>query len=776
MEQSWLDTDGTASGMGERTIIASQYANDWWRLDPDCRNLGSHFLTCSAAGGRSVGGLKVQWDPARQVDLNNGGEIGDTGNLAKCSNGKHKPCPRLGWVSHFGRSPEAGLPITFNAELVGALNGFGWGLTWDAGAPKSLVLHSIQVPWEARLLVSVPYPPGTTFAIVARAASWCQPASFYCEHDFAAASSLDEVREAPGDRYFFDGSFLYLRPVFIGPGSLGQAAWDPELVVRRETFTRSGTGFVKVSQGNVPPAKVAHISVTASCPAGADPLFCDLPEGQPRIPPAPCDGADAFAYDRCGPDRPPEPPAPPSPPPPLQSPPPQPPAAPSPPGANLVPDGSFEFYALKLDSGCGGWTKGQGWAGYPGCGARTFTDPAGDLANTGTRAAHFYMGGGVSAFKYYPGKHVCPDQADELRFLVSAAVRTAPEVDDATVRSWNCKVFWRGCMAAQPEAAVEASFGAYRTYSFATAPAETRGTWENPYVGFQCDHPGPVELWVDDVWVSYLSPSPPPAPPSPPPPSPPPSPPPPPIGRTAVPAAELAEDLGRRELRKPRVSAAVALAGPALADFGERGRAAFRAAVAQIWDLGSADRVVILSIRLLPAAPGRRRLRGASRVEVVFEVACESVDAAEALGGTLAGGDPAAVAAGLRAAGLRSVEAAAVGAVRLSEDAGPEDAGGPGAAHPERGGAGGFLPYRAAGIGMAVLIGCLILGGIGYAARAGLRGRAARGGTGFEMTGPRSSLIPNPVALRESGVFYPETARPPSRSSVTIHNPVLEAA
>ena len=178
-----------------------------------------------------------------------------------------------------------------------------------------------------------------------------------------------------------------------------------------------------------------------------------------------------------------------------------------------------------------------------------------------------------------------------------------------------------------------------------------------------------------------------------------------------------------RELRKPRVSAAVALAGPALADFGERGRAAFRAAVAQIWDLGSADRVVILSIRLLPAAPGRRRLRGASRVEVVFEVACESADAAEALGGTLAGGDPAAVAAGLRAAGLRSVEAAAVGAVRLSEDDGPEeaaaDAGSPGAAHPERGGAGGVLPYRAAGIGMAVLIGCLILGGIGYAARAG---------------------------------------------------------
>ena len=51
--------------------------------------------------------------------------------------------------------------------------------------------------------------------------------------------------------------------------------------------------------------------------------------------------------------------------------------------------------------GCGGWTKGQGWAGYPGCGARTFTDPAGDLANTGTRAAHFYMGGGVSAFKVH---------------------------------------------------------------------------------------------------------------------------------------------------------------------------------------------------------------------------------------------------------------------------------------------------------------------------------------------------------------------------------------
>ena len=67
MEQSWLDTDGTASGTGERTIIASQYANDWWRLDPDCRNLGSHFLTCSAAGGRSVGGLKVQWDPARDL-------------------------------------------------------------------------------------------------------------------------------------------------------------------------------------------------------------------------------------------------------------------------------------------------------------------------------------------------------------------------------------------------------------------------------------------------------------------------------------------------------------------------------------------------------------------------------------------------------------------------------------------------------------------------------------------------------------------------------------
>ena len=57
-------------------------------------------------------------------------------------------------------------------------------------------------------------------------------------------------------------------------------------------------------------------------------------------------------------------------------------------------------------------------------------------------------------------------------------------------------------------------------------------------------------------------------------------------------------------------------------------------------------------------------------------------------------------------------------------------------------------------------------GVVGCGQRHPRRGRAARGGTGFEMTGPRSSLIPNPVALRESGVFYPETARPPFSSMI----------
>ena len=65
-----------------------------------------------------------------------------------CENGpSNVPCVPVGYMQHWGRAGNAlgaALPMTLNGEVSGVLGGFGWHLMFNAGAPLSLKLSSIQ--------------------------------------------------------------------------------------------------------------------------------------------------------------------------------------------------------------------------------------------------------------------------------------------------------------------------------------------------------------------------------------------------------------------------------------------------------------------------------------------------------------------------------------------------------------------------------------------------------------------------------------------------------
>ena len=71
--------------------------------------------------------------------------------------------------------------------------------------PYTLVLSAPQVELKDALVVAVAYPIGTEFAITLNAAATCEAkgGGGTCQADVKAVDSVDEVRAAPGDAYYW---------------------------------------------------------------------------------------------------------------------------------------------------------------------------------------------------------------------------------------------------------------------------------------------------------------------------------------------------------------------------------------------------------------------------------------------------------------------------------------------------------------------------------------------------------------------------------------------
>ena len=154
------------------------------------------FFKLDSGPQRGLGSLKMMWDS----DLH--AQVG----LSQCGNGKTHPCDAVGHIKHLGGrfKNDKGLPVTANADIVGPVGGFGWKLQLLKGAPKSIRLLEIEVDPATPLLLSIAYPPGTSFNITANA-KLCTPSVKYtCKEEFRRVASIAEVRKSLGNTYHVD--------------------------------------------------------------------------------------------------------------------------------------------------------------------------------------------------------------------------------------------------------------------------------------------------------------------------------------------------------------------------------------------------------------------------------------------------------------------------------------------------------------------------------------------------------------------------------------------
>ena len=227
----------------------------------------------------------------------------DSLGKTQCGNGPFIPCDYVGRIKHLGSmyADDAGLPVTANADIVGPVGGFGWKIELDKGAPKTFRISQVEVDPATPLLVSIAYPPGTSFQIAAYAHPSCViTATYTCHQNFYQVDSVAAVRNSPGNTYHVDSNGVltfrviqnprmfigrpdFFLPQYTDPGrdGLGRAL---------DRFERYGMRLPVFEYGPV-------IGITADCPATG--AYCtELP---PKYMPEVCpEGSTQIAYDKCG--------------------------------------------------------------------------------------------------------------------------------------------------------------------------------------------------------------------------------------------------------------------------------------------------------------------------------------------------------------------------------------------------------------------------------------------------------------------------------------------
>jgi hypothetical protein len=242
---------------------------------------------------RGLGHIAMYWDAAKHAEV----------GYATCGNGNRAPCPALGYIRHAGKKfsgTRVGNPVTARGEIVGAVGGYGWILEFDGGAPREIKFKDVEVLPETPLIMSIAYPPGTTFTIIVRAAYWCwESTGVKCSETFTLASSLQQVRSGPGNQYFVDSNGVLSFRIAQHPNShIGRPNWyipsrtDLDLnpkIFAVSRFERSGVYLPMSAYG-------PSLTVVANC--GGTGAYCSVKPGKydPNVCPS---GYQQIAYDYC---------------------------------------------------------------------------------------------------------------------------------------------------------------------------------------------------------------------------------------------------------------------------------------------------------------------------------------------------------------------------------------------------------------------------------------------------------------------------------------------
>eukprot|EP01113_Clastostelium_recurvatum_P039916 TRINITY_DN614_c0_g1_i1.p1 TRINITY_DN614_c0_g1~~TRINITY_DN614_c0_g1_i1.p1 ORF type:complete len:1844 (-),score=383.73 TRINITY_DN614_c0_g1_i1:116-5647(-) len=279
--QNWFDDDGSAARIGGRGMIGSAWANEWWKYNDACTLENQAWKCRYQSVNDSKASFIFNWDAAQQAN------IGDS----ICINGGDgsKRCPVVAKATHFGRNESLGLDIGVNAKVSGPIihQSGGWFVRFTSGTPRVLTMASVQVDFNETLLLAFPYPAGTTFSVYAQGATWCSTSWGTCQHFYRSVSSIDAVRTAFGDAYYWDNTnrVLYLRitnnPDSFGGRGLENSVWTPfpprDIFERGgQRLFRGGASFVVIEAScgsavcapqpdvNVPPARFPPDSFTTS--------------------------------------------------------------------------------------------------------------------------------------------------------------------------------------------------------------------------------------------------------------------------------------------------------------------------------------------------------------------------------------------------------------------------------------------------------------------------------------------------------------------------------
>lgn len=286
--QSWLDVDGTASlRPGCPTLMGSDLAGTWWKLDHACQHRWSMWL-CDAYPTRAAGELYMTFDEVAQSGVGHS----NCGN--QWAEADMIPCPALGALSHVGwLANDSNMPLTPNGEITGPLGGFGWFASFHGGAARKIQLSRIQVASHSHLMLYFQYPTGTTFEIRSFW-DWCSPSdTVNCHMLFQSAGSFAAVAEAAGDVYHFDGTHLALRVTQMDgwDRALGFVGSWPSQPPTIAGFSRDGITIDSVGWNY-------KIEIVATCPPETiiDNTYCRLEAAQ--NPHAPC-RTSAIAFDMC---------------------------------------------------------------------------------------------------------------------------------------------------------------------------------------------------------------------------------------------------------------------------------------------------------------------------------------------------------------------------------------------------------------------------------------------------------------------------------------------
>jgi len=316
--QNWLDTDGSATGLNEPTIIGSGLADAgrWWHVDDDVVEDPEgplKFIKVNDGPSRGLGHIRLFFKE----------ELHNTVGGSSCKNGPKEDgagglyCPAVGKIRHIGslfdssNDPTGGLPITANSEVAGLVGGFGWVLQLDDGPPKDLKIDQVEVDSTTPLMLVIPYPQETAFTITAHGV-YCTPSSTHsCTEQFALVDSVAHVRHSQGNTYYFDTTtnLLYVRIIqfpetFTGDDVYSSTAmwhlwdldtpntksWDPNPYAL-DRYSFNGITLPKFAYGN-------YLQITADCVESSVSGHCAVTPTyvEPEVCPT---GYIQVSYDKC---------------------------------------------------------------------------------------------------------------------------------------------------------------------------------------------------------------------------------------------------------------------------------------------------------------------------------------------------------------------------------------------------------------------------------------------------------------------------------------------